>query len=289
MLKVDKVEFWHDKDIYTVNRNQIQDFPLIGGTKANIITTKIWNQHGDSFIDSFMEADDATFTFILPLMDKDEFEIVALRKSLTDICNPLNGTITMKIYLNTGDVYNRDIVFSTAPTFPIGTANRNSNWQLVQLDFTAHNPFWYSDKEIVETFQSVEGRFIFPFTMSVASPVFFGNILPNNFAYNEGQVPAPIAITIVGACQNPRIDNLTTGEFIKFNNLTMIATDNLEINTAFGEKKVSLNGTNIFNKLDFSSTFFQLVKGQNEIKFSDDTGNNTAAIHFVYQNLFITI
>lgn len=289
MLKVDKVEFWHGEDIYTVNRNQIQDFPLIGGTKANIITTKIWNQHGDSFIDSFMEADDATFTFILPLMDKDEFEIVALRKSLTDICNPLNGTITMKIYLNTGDVYNRDIVFSTAPTFPIGTANRNSDWQLVQLDFTAHNPFWYSDKEIVETFQSVEGRFIFPFTMSVASPVFFGNILPNNFAYNEGQVPAPVAITIVGACQNPRIDNLTTGEFIKFNNLTMIATDNLEINTAFGEKKVSLNGTNIFNKLDFSSTFFQLVKGQNEIKFSDDTGNNTAAIHFVYQNLFITI
>ena len=289
MLKVDKVEFWHGADIYTVNRNQIQDFPLIGGTKANIITTKIWNQHGDSFIDSFMDADDANFTFILPLMDKDEYEIIALRKSLTNICNPLNGTITMKIYLNTGDVYNRDIVFSTAPAFPIGAANRNSSWQLVQLNFTAHNPFWYSDKEIVETFQSVEGRFIFPFTMSVASPVFFGNILPNNFAYNEGQVPAPVAITIVGACQNPRIDNLTTGEFIKFNNLTMIATDNLEINTAFGEKKVSLNGTNIFNKLDFSSTFFQLVKGQNEIKFSDDTGNNTAAIHFVYQNLFITI
>jgi Phage tail protein len=289
MLKVDKVEFWHGADIYTINSNQIQDFPLIGGTKANIITTQIWNQHGDTFIDSFMDADDGTFTFILPLIGKNRYDTVAMRKSLTDICNPLNGTITMKVYLNTGDVFNRDIVFSTAPAFPIGSANRNPFWQLVQLNFTAHNPFWYADEEIVETFQSVEPEFIFPFTMSTSAPEYFGNILPNNIATNEGQVPAPVAITIVGACVNPRIDNITTGEYIKFNNLTMGASDELEINTAFGEKKVTLNGTNIFNKLDFSSSFFQLVKGDNEIKFSDDTGNNTAAIHFVYQNLFITI
>lgn len=289
MLKVDKVEFWHEKDKYTVNSNQIQYFPLIGGTKANIITTKIWNQHGDSFIDAYMDSEDLTFTFILSLLNKNRYDTMNMRKNISDICNPLNGIITMKIYLNTGEVYNRDIVFSTAPSFPIGTANRNKDWQIVQLNFTAHNPFWYADEEIVETFQSVEPEFQFPFTMAASAPVFYGTILPNNIAKNEGQVPAPVAITIVGACTNPRIDNITTGEYIAFNNLTMTATDELEINTAFGEKKVSLNGTNIFNKLDFSSTFFQLVKGDNEIKFSDDTGNNSAAIHFVYQNLFITI
>lgn len=199
MLKVDKVEFWHDEDIYTVNSNQIQDFPLVGGTKANIITTQIWNQHGNSYIDSFMDADDGTFTFILPLMGKNRYDTIAMRKTITDICNPLNGTITMKIYLNTGDVFNRDIVLSDAPLFPIGTANRNPLWQLVQLNFTAHNPFWYSDEEIVETFQIVEPSFVFPFTMAVATPVIFGNILPNNIAKNEGQVPAPVEITIVGA------------------------------------------------------------------------------------------
>lgn len=495
MLKVDKIEFWWNDKVYTINKNQIQDFPLIGGTAANIITTKVWNQHGNTWVDSYMEAQDENLTFILYTAFKNSNQIEEMRKECTDICNPLNGKVRMKVYLNSGSIYNRDIVFTTAPSFAVGADNRNQAWQKVLLQFEANNPFWYSEEEIVESFQAVEPLFSFPFNMTgqtdkafgdyvnkttgnlttnpnlfryrqatalataitdfttevsqshydaveaiggttstwgtttnlnipqmlwsfdvikileakyttaiwggltalsdkvakaktmitkiiydyrgygtnsagssvtlnrwrsdtntwygnwtynntvvtqhlissltpsnnidangmihlmantaasngtVASnlitdyvhlelqltadyktdPIYFGAILPNNVAVNTGQVPAPVTIRIEGACINPRIGKIINDvevAFIKFNNLTLTAKDVLEIQTAFGEKGVWLNGVSIFNKLDFSSDFFNLDVGPNEISFTDDTGSTAAAIHFIYKNLYVTV
>lgn len=490
LLKVDSIEFIvNDATSYKINKNQIETFPLIGGTRANVITSQVFNQHGNTFIESYMEAQDEELTFIIFKREKTIYDIEAERKKLASICNPLNGNIQMKVTLNTGSVYNRMVTFAAAPTFAVGLENRNQNFQKVLLQYTANNPFWYSEEEIIESFQAVTPLFIFPFTTTgeelfrtdftdkvygsqlenpnlfqykqtatlgtpadftvnstqthidavktlggtistystatagnipamlfsfdlisllerrygtevwgtattlaekvaiaesriskmtlthygygtnptgnkiylsiwnsisstwytpkthtaaivtplvqqissiasfvndsgfvqcviyndaatataastinndyinlaitfknISDPVLFGDIQPNNIAVNEGHVPAPVLITINGACTNPRIDNISTGEYIQFNGLTMGADDRLEINTAFGEKSVHLNGTiNVFNKLDWNSTFFSLQVGENEIKFWDDTGNPTAAIHFSYKNLFLTI
>lgn len=502
MLKVEKIIF---KDInentYTIEKHQLEQFPLIGGDSANMITTQVWNQHGNNFIDSYMESFDGELIFALYIADKTDQEQEQLRRELTNILNPLNGTLQMQVHLNTAKIYNRDITIIAAPSFPTGFENRNEVWQKVQISYTANNPFWYAEEELVETFQAVEPLFLFPFTMTgtqdamlldyvgkktastvenphiayrlgtsetlvipnvstmtelddtdtltgypviatiggtttlaqtaglhatlkriaqhlfsfnilaaierkygaaiwegaattaakitVAKamitktratisgygtsptgnkanfalwnkttaawvntvshtnavlteltleatdltnfiddngfihylhysnaadaatnaviradyiklvvnttldenldPVYMGSILPSNIAVNSGQVAAPVVIKIVGACVNPRIDNESTGEFIKFKNLTMVATDTLEIDTTFGQKKVLLNGQNVFNKLDFSSTFFNLKIGENLIEFTDDTGSTTATIHFIYRNLFITV
>jgi hypothetical protein len=71
--------------------------------------------------------------------------------------------------------------------------------------------------------------------------------------------------------------------------LTMNAGDRLVIDTTFGQKKVELNDVNVFNKLDFASTFFNLQIGENSIDFSDETGSTETTIHFIYRNLYITI
>jgi hypothetical protein len=278
-----------DEKTYTIEKHQLEQFPLTGGTGANVITTKVWNQHGNNFVDSYMESQDGELTFALYIANKSLTEQEQQRREITNICNPLNGVLQMQVVLNTGAIYNRDITIISAPSFPTGFNNRNEVWQKVQLEYTANNPFWYAEGELVETFQAVEPLFLFPFTMSVTEPVYMGSILPSNIAVNEGQVAAPVVIKIIGACVNPRIDNLTTGEFIKLKNLTMVAGDVLEIDTTFGQKKVLLNGVNAFNKLDFSSTFFNLKIGENEIEFTDDTGSAAATIHFIYKHLFITI
>ena len=131
--------------------------------------------------------------------------------------------------------------------------------------------------------------FFLPFTMSLTTPVILGEIIPANSAINKGQVEAPVIIRIVGACVNPMIRNITTGEFIGFKDLTMVAGDELIIDTTFGKKKVELNGQNVFNKLDFASTFFNLIKGANNIDFTDDSASQEASIHFIYRNLYITL
>jgi hypothetical protein len=290
MLKIESIKMTDSKgNEYLIKHHQIESFPLIGGEPANMITTRSWNQHGETPINSLMEIYEGELVFIIRTSSLISAQISQERRRITNICNPLNGIVKMTVTLNDGSIYNRDITFVSAPIFPTGFENRNREWQKVQLLYSANNPFWYAENEILETFQGVEPLFNFPFTMSPTTPIIFGNIIPSNSATNQGQVDAPIVIEIKGACVNPRIDNETTGEFIAFKDLTMATNDVLIIDTTFGQKKVELNGVNVFNKLDFASTFFNLQIGDNVIDFTDETGATETTIHFKYRNLYITI
>lgn len=290
MLKLSTVEFIDQKNRnYIINQNQVESFPLIGGETAEIFTSKAWNQHGETFINAVMESFEGELIFILYTANKSEVEIEAARKKVIDICHPLNGPIKMRVTLNNGSIYDRDIIFTSAPIFPIGLENRNPTWQKVQLLYEAINPFWYAEEIIEENFKKINRLFTFPFTMSPTAPVIFGEILENKIAVNDGQIEAPVQITLLNACQNPTILNKTTGEFIKFKNLRMYLNDELIIDTTYGKKKVLLNGYNAFNTLDFSSTFFNLAIGENEIEFTDELGMTSATIVFSYKKLYITI
>lgn len=292
MLKVESIEFIDANNrTYQINKSQVESFPMIGGNAAQMVTTKAWNQHGNTFVNAMMEAEDSELIFILKTSNLSPFEIEEARREITNICNPLNGIVTMKIVLNSGRTYNRDISFLAAPLFPTGFDNRNRQWQKVMLSIEANNPFWYEDKTITETFQQAIPLFEFPFEMSPEAPIEFGTLIPTKIVENEGQVDAPVMIKIVGACINPIIENVTTGEMIRFKTLTMNDDDVLEIDTTFGQKKVMLNEIdNAFNRLDFSSTFFNLKIGENEIDFRDDTLlTPEAVIYFTYRNLYITI
>jgi Siphovirus-type tail component, C-terminal domain len=290
MLKLDKIIFETDANqSLTIQANQVESFPLIGGEEANMVNTQVWNQHGNTHVSAYMESFEGELIFAFFTTNLSDHDVLEKRRNIIEVCNPLNGTVKMQLFLSDGSMYSRDITFISAPFFPVGFENRNEDWQKVQLTYEANNPFWYSANEIIETFKSVEPLFQFPFAMSPTNPVIFGTMIPAKTAINDGQVEAPMTIRISGACVNPEIINETTGEFIRFKNLTMIETDVLEIDTTFGQKKVLLNGQNVFNKLDFNSTFFNLVQGENTIDFNDETGSTTASIHFIYRNLYITI
>lgn len=290
MLKINEIMFESENgDSLTIYGHQIESFPLIGGETANMINTQVWNQHGNTHVAAYMESFEGELIFAIITKNMNDRDILEERQRIIEICNPLNGTLKMQITLSDGSIYSRDITFVAAPFFPTGFENRNEKWQKVQLQYEANNPFWYSANEIIETFKSVEPMFSFPFAMSPTNPVIFGTMIPANSATNDGQVEAPMTIRIAGACINPEVINQTTGEFIRFKNLTMIASDVLEIDTTFGQKKVLLNGQNVFNKLDFNSTFFNLVLGENVIDFNDETGSTAATIHFIYRNLYVTI
>jgi hypothetical protein len=290
MLKIDYVQILDKSNrCLIINGNRIEHFPLQGGEEANMVSLKSWNQQGNTFVSAFMESFEGELDFIIPTFNMNASEILCRRKAITSVCNPLNGTLTLKIKLTSGDTFLRDITIVNAPIFPIGFENRNAHWQKVKIIYEANNPFWYSEESIFESFKGVNPLFTLPFNMSITDPLILGEIIPANIAFNQGQVEAPVIIKINGACINPLIQNLTTGEFIGFKNLTMVAGDELIIDTTFGQKKVELNGQNVFNKLDFASTFFNLIQGVNRIEFSDDTASNDASIQFIYRNLFVTL
>lgn len=94
---------------------------------------------------------------------------------------------------------------------------------------------------------------------------------------NSGDVPEPIIATLYGPAVNPTLINTTTGEFIHLL-YTLASGESLQINTAFGNKTITLNAggssTNGLQYLDPLSTFFQLQVGDNLMNLYDDTGSS---------------
>jgi hypothetical protein len=290
MLKVETIEISDfEGNSYHIGKNQIEIFPLIGGHDADIISTRAFNQHGETFVNSFMESEESEISFIMLTENLNELEIEQQRKNLIDICNPIKGILRMTFHMNSGNSYYRDVVCTGAPFFPTGFENRNDTWQRVQLFFRALNPFYYTLPEVVEDFKGATNRFEFPFEIIEEIGLEFGLQKKQNTVINYGQVFAPVRILVKGSCVNPSITNVTTGEYIRFKNLTMSSLDTLYINTNFGEKKVTLNDENIFHKLDFSSTFFSLELGENVVAFTDEGQDSKAEIYFFYKNLFVQI
>jgi hypothetical protein len=154
LLRVEKIEFIDSaENVYTIEKHQIESFPLVGGNDANWITSQVWNQHGNTPINALMQSNPEQLIFVLYTADLAPSQIEDKRRQLVNICNPLNGVLRMKVTLNSGNTYSRDITFSAAPSFPTGRENRNAIWQKVLLEFESNNPFWYSEQELVETFQ----------------------------------------------------------------------------------------------------------------------------------------
>ena len=174
MLRADRIVFTNsDNDIYTIEGKQLEAFPIIGGEEAEQITSKVWNQHGNTFINAFMEPYEGEIIFVIHTANKSEANIGADRLKISNFFNPLAGVITMEIKLNNGSSYKRDITLISAPVFPVGFENRNNEWFKIQLLYAANDPFWYSENEIIESFQTAEPLFTFPFsfeTTVIAKP-----------------------------------------------------------------------------------------------------------------------
>ena len=88
---------------------------------------------------------------------------------------------------------------------------------------------------------------------------------------NDGDLDAGLVLTFTakGPVTNPRLDNLTTGQFIRVL-CTLAQGDVLTVSTVRGRKRVELNGVNISQKKDPQSSFFQLVRGKNVLRYAAD-------------------
>ncbi|WP_429995361.1 phage distal tail protein [Metabacillus fastidiosus] len=108
---------------------------------------------------------------------------------------------------------------------------------------------------------------------------------------NKGDVPTPIKVTFCGESINPKITNLTTGEFIKVNR-SILLNYSLVINTEFGNKEVKIvapDGVeqNAFSYIDLESSFFMLNVGENRFSFITDGGQ--PEVYIEYRNKYLGV
>jgi ABC-type uncharacterized transport system permease subunit len=91
---------------------------------------------------------------------------------------------------------------------------------------------------------------------------------------NTGNVAVYPAITINGSATNPIITNTTSGEFIQLDSLTAPVGSEIIINPRV--PSVTLNGGNIFTKVNSASTWWKLNPGNNSLKLTTSDAADTA-------------
>lgn len=103
-------------------------------------------------------------------------------------------------------------------------------------------------------------------------PVVYGATLLNvqQDATNNGDLPVyPIGITVYGPVTDPKITNVTTGEYIEFSNTTLSSgSDVLSIAYDKDSIAITMNGVNYLSRITNDSTYFKLRPGANQIQLS---------------------
>jgi Phage tail protein len=217
------------------------------------------------------------------ILARDTTTLLRQRQHLASIFNPKLGPGTLR-YENGETVREIEAVPDGVPVFPSGRENRGLTFQKALVNLLCPDPYWRSP-EITEE-PTFEPLFTFPF-----EGVFeMGMQRDQRIIVNDGDAPAPLIIEFHGPAVNPKITNITTGEFIKVNQ-TLQEGEVMKIDTSQGNKSVHFvqpDGTerNVFNWIDLNSTFFQLIVGENEIEYSADSDIQGAIVNIRYNKLY---
>jgi Phage tail protein len=209
------------------------------------------------------------------------------RLILSKIFNPKFGE-GLLVYEN--EFVKREIkaLSEHVPSFP---DVRPSATKKALIDLIAYDPFWLTEEQ-AEQLIVWEGGLEFPLELPTTFAEQSGD--KSKILVNEGDAPTPIEVTFNGPATSPiQVINLTTGEFIKVKQ-SLLKGERLEINTAFGQKRVSKvltdgNIQNAFHFITLDSTFFSLQLGNNLIDYSTGEDYERAAVSISWRNRHVSV
>lgn len=256
----------------------------IGDVQTDIRSEKSPFQDGDTYLESTFQPRFIEIEFAIYGANYEE--IRDYRIMLARVCNPKLGlgTITYE-----SDDFKRIIqgVAETVPIFPTGRENRAEFRQMAMLSFKCPNPYWRT--EAIDATPTFEPLFQFPFEGEFE----MGISRDERILTNLGDTDIPFTVEFYGPALNPRIDNVTTGEFIKVNQ-QLLDGEYMRITTADNNKRVVFvdetgEERNVFNWIDIESTFFKLIQGENYITYSADSDIQGAIVNFTYQQHYNTV
>ena len=192
--------------------------------------------------------------------------------SLIRLCNPASGPGVLGLLYEDGTQY---YITASAKVMP-NSNTRSNKHQLVQIQFQAHTPFWYTSPQAQSLGSAGTITFNDDLTTNLKWPFTFPSNNATGTFVNYGDTPAGATFQITGACTNPVITNTTTGYLMKFN-ITMNVGDNMVATTGFGNKTITYTPistgipANGFQYLSSTSTFIQMMPGTNIFTFTGDS------------------
>ncbi|MCS5500870.1 phage tail family protein [Lysinibacillus sp. A4] len=262
----------------------LQNIEGLGDVSANLQTQKVPYEDGSTLIDVLLDERSIDITFlIVNAIDEGGYETVSRRRTeVARIVNPKLGPGTLR-YENDYLVREILVVASSVPAFPDGDG-RAKTLQKSMINFVAPDPYWRSLK--IDEEPAFQPLFQFPFS----GPFQMGMQRDRRIINNDGDVAAPLYIEFFGPADNPKIENVTTGEFIKVNQ-TLAEGEKMVIDTTPGTKSVEFvdeggSRRDVINWLDLDSVFFKLQLGENDISYTADNDVQGSIVNISYHKRY---
>ena len=262
----------------------IKSITGLGPAKANVNTTEVSTNDGSLFNSARLSQRNIVLDMV--------FINTVYGESIEDLRQksykyfPLKKSVELTIETDNRYVKTTGYVESNEP-------NIFSSQEGTQISIICPDPYFYSageDGNNVTNFYSIDPMFEFPFSNeSLDEPLLvFGEIQIKTEGvityHGDSEIGVMIYIHAIGPATNINIYNTETREVMRINtekisSLTgkgIVASDDIVINTAKGEKRITLirEGVsyNILNCLDKNTDWFTLAKGDNIFAFTADSG-----------------
>lgn len=262
----------------------IKSITGLGPAKANVNTTEVSTNDGSLFNSARLSQRNIVLDMV--------FINTVYGESIEDLRQksykyfPLKKSVELTIETDNRYVKTTGYVESNEP-------NIFSSQEGTQISIICPDPYFYSageDGNNVTNFYSIDPMFEFPFSNeSLDDPLLvFGKIQIKTEGvityHGDSEIGVMIYIHAIGPATNINIYNTETREVTRINtekisSLTgkgIVASDDIVINTAKGEKSITLirEGVsyNILNCLDKNTDWFTLAKGDNIFAFTADSG-----------------
>ena len=267
-----------------VSGSLIKSITGLGPAKANVNTTEVSTNDGSLFNSARLSQRNIVLDMV--------FINTVYGESIEDLRQksykyfPLKKSVELNIETDNRYVKTTGYVESNEP-------NIFSSQEGTQISIICPDPYFYSageDGNNVTNFYSIDPMFEFPFSNeSLDEPLLvFGEIQIKTEGvityHGDSEIGVMIYIHAIGPATNINIYNTETREVMRINtekisSLTgkgIVASDDIVINTAKGEKSITLirEGVsyNILNCLDKNTDWFTLAKGDNIFAFTADSG-----------------
>lgn len=262
----------------------IKSITGLGPAKANVNTTEVSTNDGSLFNSARLSQRNIVLDMV--------FINTVYGESIEDLRQksykyfPLKKSVELTIETDNRYVKTTGYVESNEP-------NIFSSQEGTQISIICPDPYFYSageDGNNITNFYSIDPMFEFPFSNeSLDEPLLvFGEIQIKTEGvityHGDSEIGMMIYIHAIGPATNINIYNTETREVMRINtekisSLTgkgIVASDDIVINTAKGEKSITLirEGVsyNILNCLDKNTDWFTLAKGDNIFAFTADSG-----------------
>lgn len=244
---------------------EIVDISGLSENGITVLTTKLYNQAGELFIDVNQSVRIISVDWVI------RGDLSTMRRLLASKLNPNLGLGTL-VYKNDKAQYRIDAVVSLKPQHE--PLKYNQVKLAFNVVFLCPKPDWLSYTPVTIKMEDFIGGLTYP------------KIYPFKYAERgngaqimyAGDNPAPVLLDLRGSAVNPIIENITTGKKIETQDLNLLSGQRLLIDTNPDAPNIQIDdgaGTvsKAWNKIKKGSEFWELVYGNNHLNFSAESGS----------------